>query len=83
MSFFPERAVLKEVRRQYPEGQRVRLISYGYDPHSDSHDDNRSVPPGTEGDVEWVDDAGTVHVNWDNGRSLGVIVLANDQLEIL
>jgi len=34
--------------------------------------DNESVPPGTEGTVRDVDDAGTIHVAWDNGRSIGV-----------
>lgn len=42
-------------------------------------DDNESVPPGTEGTVTDVDDAGTVKVAWDNGRSIGF--LSSDVVE--
>lgn len=31
------------------------------------------VPCNTEGIVEKVDDGGTIHINWDNGSSLGLI----------
>lgn len=29
--------------------------------------------PGDEGTVDHVDNAGTVHVRWDNGSNLGLI----------
>jgi hypothetical protein len=32
-----------------------------------------SIMPGTEGTVDFVDDVGTVHVTWDDGRRLGLI----------
>lgn len=46
-------------------GKRIKLISMrgDYDP----------IEPGTEGTIKYIDDAGTIHVNWDNGRRLGVI----------
>jgi hypothetical protein len=31
------------------------------------------VPPGTIGEVRMIDSLGTIHVRWENGRSLGVI----------
>lgn len=36
-------------------------------------DDPYPVEPNTLGTVDHVDDAGTIHCNFDNGRSLGVI----------
>lgn len=40
-------------------------------------DDNVTVPTGTRGTVDSIDDAGTVHVVWDNGCRLGLT--ENDQ----
>lgn len=47
------------------KGARVRLLWMGDDPDP--------VLPGTLGTVVFVDDAGTVHVDWDSGRKLGVV----------
>ena len=55
---------LENLRKEYPEGSRVRLVRM---------DDYQAPPKGTLGTVRCVDDTGTVHVNWDNGSSLGVI----------
>ena len=51
-------------KEHYPVGTRVQLDPMGDDP--------RPVPTGTKGTVVAVDDMGTVHVNFDNGRALGV-----------
>lgn len=40
-------------------------------------DDNVTVPAGTHGTVDSIDDAGTLHVVWDNGSRLGLT--AGDQ----
>lgn len=53
------------IKEQYPPGTRIKLISMS-DPYA-------PVPPGTEGVVTAVDDIGTLHMNWSNGRTLGVI----------
>ena len=52
-------------------GDRVRLIRFSTD--NTPYDDNKLVPPGTEGTVTDTDDAGTIHVQWDNGRNLGLL----------
>lgn len=54
-----------ELRRQrYPEGTRICL---------DHMEDLCPVESGTCGWVQFVDDAGTLHCKFDNGRMLGVI----------
>ena len=35
--------------------------------------DEFAPPPGTIGYVTGVDDMGTIHVNWENGSSLGLV----------
>ena len=70
---FPSEAEVKAIRNRYPVGTRVRLIYMN---------DARAVDPGTEGTVDHVDDGGTVHVKWDNGRGLGLIV-GEDSFEII
>ena len=70
---FPSEAEVKAIRNRYPAGTRVRLIYMN---------DARAVDPDTEGTVDHVDDAGTVHVKWDNGRGLGLIV-GEDAFEII
>ena len=65
MSIFDDWSrMAKENRAKYPPGTRIMLLSMD-DPH-------HPVPPGTRGTVEHVDDAGTIHMKWDNGRSLGI-----------
>ena len=58
------REQIQRIKRTYPEGTRIEL---------DHMDDIRPVPPGTKGTVVHVDDVGTIHIEWDNGRRLGVI----------
>jgi len=59
----------EDIKRKYPEGTRIRL-GHMYDAHA--------VPEGTLGTVQFVDDMGTIHVSWDNGSSLGLIVGEDD-----
>ena len=57
--------IAKSLRERYPIGTRIKLISMGDDP--------RPVENGTRGTVRVVDDMGTVHCDFDNGRRLGLI----------
>lgn len=62
---------VQELREKYL-GKRIKLIWMG-----DSH----PVEPQTKGTVDHIDDIGTLHVKWDNGRTLGVI--PNEDIFIL
>ena len=53
------------LRQRYPEGTRICLDSMENDPFP--------IPSGSRGTVQFVDDAGTLHCKFDNGRTLGVI----------
>ena len=53
-------------------GDRVRLVSCN---------DAGAPPRGTEGTVSFIDDTGTVFVNWDNGSGLGMVAAAGDRIE--
>ena len=37
------------------------------------NDPHHPVESGTRGTVEHVDDMGTIHMRWDNGRGLGIV----------
>ena len=60
-----DRKMVKFMQEQYPPGTRIRLNSMN-DPYA-------PVAPGTEGVVELVDDAGSIHMKWNNGRTLAII----------
>ena len=55
----------KYLKKAYPSGTRIVLNSMSDDP--------RPIQSGMRGTVEAVDDIGTVHCEFDNGRSLGLI----------
>ena len=55
---------LNSLKERFPEGARVRLTAMA---------DKFAPPIGTLGTVIAVDDIGTIHVQWDNGSTLGVV----------
>ena len=65
MNGFPSRTVVESLRRNYPEGTRVALVSMD-DPYT-------KLRPGDQGAVIAVDDIGTVLIQWDNGSTLGAV----------
>ena len=65
MNNFPSHEIVERIRRKYPKGTRVALVSMS-DPYS-------RLKPGDAGYVSCVDDTGTIFVDWDNGEGLGIV----------
>ena len=63
--FFPPREFVDRIKKEYPSGTRVELVSMN-DPY-------RHFDAGLKGTVSCVDDTGTIHVDWDNGSHLGIV----------
>ena len=61
---FPSRETVERLRREFPAGTRVELVSM---------DDPCAPPPGTIGVVLGVDDTGSLLMKWNNGSGLNVV----------
>lgn len=61
---FQDRETVERIRREYPAGTLVELISM---------DDPQSPPVGTIGEVLAVDDTGSLIMRWRNGSGLNVV----------
>ena len=71
---FPNEREIAILRQKYPHGEMLRLIHMVDDPNP--------IEPGTIGEVDFIDDAGNIHMIWRNGRTLSLIPDA-DEFEIL
>lgn len=63
--FEAERKKVERLKESYPPGTSVMLLQMGDDP--------RPIELNTKGTVQTVDDIGTLHCAFDNGRQLGII----------
>lgn len=70
--FEMDRDTIEMMRKDFV-GKRIRCI--------EMKDDPDPIPSGSEGVVLSVDDMGTLHVKWDNGRGLGLVI--EDKFEII
>mgnify|MGYP003593679077 CR=1 FL=1 len=64
MTNFPSQYVIENLRKLFPHGTRIELVSMD-DPYS-------KLKPGDQGTVDFVDDVGTIFCTWDKGSTLGV-----------
>ena len=62
---FPNKNYLEQLRKQYPVGTKIRLISM--------RNEKYPILPGTIGEVTHIDDLGSIHMKWQNGSSLALI----------
>ena len=67
------RKEIERLRKTYLEDTRVRLFSMTGEPQ---------MQEGLTGTVRFVDDIGSIHVDWDNGSTLALIP-DEDDFEIL
>ena len=56
---------VENLKKLYPIGTRIVLRYMQGEPQ---------MPTGLKGTVQYIDDIGQIHVNWDNGRSLAINV---------
>ncbi len=63
MAGWKTRAETDAIRKRYPAGTRIEL----------DYMNEQGMPPGLKGIVESVDDAGQLHIAWENGRSLALV----------
>ena len=61
---FPNKSYLAQLRKQYPVGTKIQLISM--------RDEKYPILPGTIGVVTHIDDMGSIHLKWQNGSSLAI-----------
>ena len=64
-NIFPSKDELAYLRGIYKKGLRVELEKMN-DPYT-------KLRAGAKGTVEYVDDAGGIHIRWDNGEGLAAI----------
>lgn len=62
---------LLELREKYPSETKIKLLK-----------DIDDIPSGTIGEVDFIDDAGNINMEWENGSSLSLIEEA-DSFEII
>ena len=65
MNMEVNRQRVQGIKAMYPKGTRIELTHM--------NDTYAPIPPGTRGTVDFVDDIGTLHMKWSNGRTLGVV----------
>ena len=71
---FPNEQEIAALRQKYLHGTMLRLIRMVDDPNP--------IKPGTVGEVDFIDDAGNIHMIWRDGGSLSLIPGA-DEFEVL
>ena len=70
----PSKTEIERLRKLYPKGTMIRLISMAEEPFP--------LPAGSIGEVELVDDGGNIHMKWQCGRGLALIA-GSDTFEVI
>lgn len=56
---------VKNIKDKYIIGSKVKLLK--------DIEDDHPIKAGECGEIDLIDDIGTIHVDWDNGRNFGII----------
>lgn len=67
MRGFPTREQVNRIKERYPIGTVIELTA-------DMDDTYHPIKQGMRGEVIGTDDIGTLHMKWQNGSGLGVVV---------
>ncbi|NCD08514.1 MAG: DUF4314 domain-containing protein [Negativicutes bacterium] len=67
MRGFPTQEQVNRIKERYPIGTVIELTA-------DMEDNYNPIPKGMQGEVISIDDMGTLHMKWQNGSGLGVMV---------
>lgn len=67
MRGFPTREQVNRIKERYPIGTVIELTA-------DMNDTYNPIPKGMRGEVIGIDDIGILHMKWQNGSGLGVVV---------
>jgi hypothetical protein len=71
----PSKECVSRIPSQKLVGRRIRL--------NKCNDSITELKPGATGTVSFIDDAGTLHVNWDSGSTLGLCWDDGDRWTVL
>ena len=63
-----------QIKEEYPIGTKLKLIAMKYP--------QPTVPSGAVGEVVYIDNIGTLKIQWDNGRTFGIVV-TDDKFEVM
>jgi len=66
MDSIPSAEMINRLREQYPVGCRIELVKM--------NDHYSKLKPGDRGSVLFIDSLGTIHLRWDCGSTLGLII---------
>ena len=67
MRGFPTQKQVERIKERYPIGTVIELTA-------NMEDNYNPIPKGMQGEVIGIDDIGTLHMKWQNGSGLGVVV---------
>ncbi len=67
MNQFPSKEEVERIKEEYPIGARIELD------REFENDKYSRLKAGERGNVEFIDDAGHIHMRWDIGSSLALV----------